>query len=111
MVWRDLASRGRTDMTLYVIARPVCQCKELAVMVLLGFSVFVVGAVCNAQDTAPSEAYGSSVQVPTWLWGEWSRDWILEGKVKSNTLDVHYLQTPLYFADIRIPKERPRMST
>lgn len=48
----------------------------------------------------------SDAQLPTWLWGEWSRDWILRGKVKSSTLDVHYLQTASYFADIRIPKVR-----
>lgn len=45
-------------------------------------------------------------QLPTWLRGEWSRDWILREKIKSSTLDVHYLQTPTYFADIRIPKVR-----
>jgi hypothetical protein len=38
----------------------------------------------------------------------WTREWIQKGKAKSNTLDVHYLQTPTYFADIRIPKDRPR---
>jgi len=48
--------------------------------------------------------------IPTWLWGEWSRDWILKGKVRSSTLDVHYLQTPMYFADMRIPKIRSGLS-
>lgn len=52
----------------------------------------------------------SDAQLPTWLWGEWSRDWILRGKVKSSTLDVHYLQTPTYFADVRIPKSRSSFS-
>jgi hypothetical protein len=52
----------------------------------------------------------SVTQLPNWLWGEWSRDWILRGKLKSSTLDVHYLQTPTYFADIRIPKARPGFS-
>src|ERR1039457_3286377 len=52
----------------------------------------------------------SDAQLPTWLWGEWSRDWIVRGKVKSSTLDVHYLQTPTYFADIRIPRARSGFS-
>jgi hypothetical protein len=87
------------------------QCVELAVMVSFSFVVFIVGVACNAQDTAPAAAHGATAQLPTWLWGEWSRDWILEGKVKSNTLNVHYLQTPTYFADIRIPKDRSQIST
>jgi len=27
---------------------------------------------------------------------------------RSSTLDVHYLQTPTFFADVRIPLDRPR---
>jgi hypothetical protein len=53
-------------------------------------------------------AQGVAAPLPTWLWGEWSRDWIQKGKIKTNTLDVHYLQTPTYFADVRIPKDRFR---
>jgi hypothetical protein len=52
----------------------------------------------------------SVTQLPSWMRGEWSRDWILKGKVKSNTLDVHYLQTPTYFADMRIPRVRSGIS-
>jgi hypothetical protein len=61
------------------------------------------------RDAAAAE--GSISQVPTWLWGEWSRDWIQRGKVRSNTLDIHYLQTPTYFADMRIPRDRPAMAS
>ncbi|MGO9059136.1 MAG: hypothetical protein ACLQU2_17370 [Candidatus Binataceae bacterium] len=98
-------------MKLSVITRAVCRCIELAVMVSLGFGVLLVGAAGNAQDMASAAAHGSTAQLPTWLWGEWSRDWIQKGKVKSNTLDVHYLQTPTYFADIRIPKDQAGIST
>mgnify|MGYP001203858690 CR=1 FL=1 len=62
----------------------------------------------NADEVLKS---GSDAQLATWLWGEWSRDWILLGESKSSPLDVHYLQTPTYFADIRIPKQRSSMST
>ncbi len=55
-------------------------------------------------------AQESTEQIPTWLWGEWSRDWIQKGRVRSTAVDVHYLQTPTYFADVRIPKDRTGIS-
>jgi hypothetical protein len=55
-----------------------------------------------------STTQNSTAAVPSWLHGVWTREWIQKGKTQSNTLDVHYLQTPTYFADIRIPKERGR---
>jgi hypothetical protein len=62
------------------------------------------------QNDAGAMSRESNSQLPTWLWGEWSRDWIRRGKLKSSTLDVHYLQTPTYFADIRIPRARSGFS-
>jgi len=47
-----------------------------------------------------------SAAVPSWLQGEWTRDWIQRSTGRTNTLDVHYLKTPTYFADIRIPRDR-----
>jgi hypothetical protein len=75
-------------------------------MVSLGFGT----AAGGPPDTAPATAHESTTAVPTWLRGVWARDWIQEGKVKSNTLDVHSLQTSTYFAEIRIPKDRPRFA-
>jgi hypothetical protein len=75
-------------------------------MVSLGFALFVVGAACNAGAPVPSERYGTNVDPPIWLQGVWTRDWIEKRGVRSNTLDVHYLQTPTYFADMRIPRDR-----
>jgi hypothetical protein len=100
--WRISSTWGRRHRN--------APCIGLAVVVSLGFGAFIVGAAADAQDTAPTVSDGLSWQVPTWLRGVWSRDWIQEGKAKSNTLDVHYLQTPTYFADIRIPKDLPRFS-
>lgn len=79
---------------------------NVAPMVSLGLALFVVSAACHAGDPVPSESYGN-VDPPIWLQGVWSRDWIEKRGVKSNTLDVHYLQTPTFFADIRIPRDRP----
>jgi len=85
--------------------------ENFAVMIAIGLGIFVAGAACNALDTGPAPAQESTEQPPAWLWGEWSRDWIQKGRVRSSTLNVHYLQTPTYFADIRIPKSRPGVST
>jgi hypothetical protein len=83
----------------------------LACLALLSSMSF---ATANEPLSTPNDSGASSresdAQLPAWLWGEWSRDWILRGKVKSSTLDVHYLQTPTYFADIRIPKVRSDFS-
>jgi hypothetical protein len=40
----------------------------------------------------------------------WTRDWIQKGKVRTDRVNVHYLQTPTYFSDVRIPKDRPRFA-
>jgi hypothetical protein len=79
---------------------------HIAPMVSLSFVLLIVGAACNAGDPVPSEGDGTSVDPPIWLRGAWSRDWIQKGNSKSNALDVHYLQTPTYFGDMRIPRDR-----
>jgi hypothetical protein len=45
--------------------------------------------------------------VPDWLSGMWQREWIEEHGSRSSTLDVRYLQTPSFFGDVRIPRDRP----
>jgi hypothetical protein len=80
------------------------RCVAFAVMVSFVFGI----AAGSPPNLANATAHDSTAAVPAWLRGVWTRDWIQEGKAKSNTLDVHYLQTPTYFADIRIPKDRPR---
>jgi hypothetical protein len=82
------------------------RCLNVAPTVSLGFMLFVVGAACNAGDPVPPEINGTNVDPPIWLHGIWSRDWIEKKGIKSNTLEVHYLQTPTYFADMRIPRDR-----
>jgi hypothetical protein len=78
----------------------------VAVMVSLGIGM----AAGTPSDTTEALAMHPIPMVPVWLRGVWTRHWILVSKVKSNTLDVHYLQTPTYFVDIRIPKDRPAFS-
>lgn len=62
-------------------------------------------------DSNMQQQQQSPIDPPRWLWGEWSRDWILRGNSRSGAVEVHYLQTPTYFADIRIAKDRGAVST
>jgi hypothetical protein len=57
---------------------------------------------------ANSVARPAGQEVPPWLFGVWTRNWIEEQGRKSSTLDVHYLQTPKFFGDVRIPIDRPK---
>jgi hypothetical protein len=91
------------------ITSPVRLCSDarrgaFAVMASLVFGI----AAGSPSKLTNATAHDSTAAVPAWLRGVWTRDWIQEGKAKSNTLDVHYLQTPTYFADIRIPRDRTR---
>jgi hypothetical protein len=52
----------------------------------------------------------AAAQVPAWLQGEWTRDWIQRGSAQTNTHDIHYLQTAGFFADIRLPRDRAGLS-
>ena len=75
---------------------------------VLGGASAAAVAARSPENTASTAAHDSTAAVPAWLRGVWTREWIQMGRAKSNTLDVHYLQTPTFFADIRIPKDRPR---
>lgn len=86
------------------------RCSQLAVIVSLGFGAHFAVVDASELGTAAGATYGSSTPVPTWLQGTWTREWLQEGKEKSNTLDVHYLQTPTYFADVRVPRDRAGLS-
>ena len=88
----------------------VAPCIALAVVVALALGTGLAGAAAETQDAAPPLSGVPSVQLPTWLLGVWNREWIQKGKAQSSTFDVHYLQTPAYFADVRIPRDRPRFS-
>ena len=61
----------------------------------------------SAATATPAQA---GITVPGWLWGVWQRDWIETQGSRSSTLDVHYLQTPSFFGDVRIPLDRPSLS-
>jgi hypothetical protein len=40
----------------------------------------------------------------------WTREWIERAGARTSAFDVHYLQTPSAFADVRIPRERAALT-
>jgi hypothetical protein len=45
-------------------------------------------------------------ETPPWLLGSWTREWIQRDGNQSNPREVHYIQVPKFFADVRIPVDR-----
>lgn len=79
-------------------------------VVPLALVISVGVAAGETSDSGAATAKNARAQPPSWMLGVWTREWIRKGKVKSSPLDVHYLQTPSYFADVRVPKDRPRFA-
>jgi len=75
--------------------------------------VFVAILACS-RSTATSRARtvvtGAATPLPVWLTGLWTREWIERAGERTSAFDVHYLQTPLAFADVRLPRERSVLS-
>ena len=51
-----------------------------------------------------------SSNLPSWLPGVWVREWIERKGARTDLFDVHYLQTPTFFGDVRLPRGRPAFS-
>lgn len=62
---------------------------------------------CAAQENGRSASPSARASIPAWLQGEWRRDWIERAGRRSSEREVRYLQTPVHFGDLRIPRERP----
>ena len=67
----------------------------------------LVACVNHAPQTAGAPPVADLTQPPDWMRGIWTRDWIQRGAARTSTFDVHYLQTPSLFGDVRIPMARP----
>ena len=68
----------------------------------------LLAASCTPRPAEPRPAAATSL--PAWLSGTWHREWIRRDGVTTNTMLVRYLQTPLWFGDVRIPTDRPRIT-
>ena len=49
---------------------------------------------------------GAASETPSWLLGGWTREWVRRDGKESNPREVHYVQVPKFFADVRIPVDR-----
>jgi hypothetical protein len=68
-----------------------------------------IAAADHAHPISGSTTAGEKRELPSWLLGVWSREWIAKQDVRPNTFDVHYLQAPTFFADVRFPTDQPRL--
>ena len=71
----------------------------------------VVGVGCTRGSSAmpaPQNSAKATGDLPPWLPGVWSREWILRQGVQSSPSTVRYLQTPSLFGDVRLPIDRAR---
>ena len=82
-----------------------------AVVAVLTMLAAAPGAGCTSRSSgtpAAREPPTAPGEVPSWLLGVWSREWILREKVQSSGFTVRYLQTPSLFGDLRLPTDRAR---
>jgi hypothetical protein len=67
-----------------------------------------LGCSTNAYPTlAQPLVSNASPALPSWFTGVWTREWIERKGVRNDLFDVHFLQTPSLFGDMRIPRDRP----
>jgi hypothetical protein len=99
----DVATREVTVMTRRVVLHAIT---SISIGLLWIARPAVASDAPPTRDALVADSPEPEAQLPRWLWGEWTRDWIQRGRSRSSTLDVRYLQTPTYFADIRILKAR-----
>ena len=74
----------------------------------VAFALLIVQSCSTSAPPPPAyQSMSSSADpLPAWLPGVWKREWIERGGSRTSSFDVHYLQTPRAFADVRIPRER-----
>ncbi len=84
-------------------------------MVVACGSAIIAACTTNTDSNAPPKATAATTtattdSLPSWLLGSWTREWIDRRGKQTNALDVHYLQTPSIFADVRFPRDRGDLS-
>ena len=65
----------------------------------------MLGLVAGCAKSSPVTG---TRQLPVWLPGVWSREWIERRGIRTSTFTVRYLQTPSWFGDVRFPVDRPK---
>ena len=75
---------------------------------LAGAFAALLGCTASQPSTlAPQSVSTARANFPSWFPGVWTREWIERKGTRTNPFDVHFLQTPSLFGDLRIPRDRP----
>jgi hypothetical protein len=75
-------------------------------MFVVAFSMTVGCAPTSHTHSVPI----TSSTLPSWFPGVWTREWIERKGVRTDLFDIHFLQTPSLFGDVRIPRDRPSLA-
>jgi hypothetical protein len=74
--------------------------------VVIGLLVMGCARASHSTEARPLVSPSAST-IPTWLPGVWTRDWIERNGARTDLFEIHYLQTPTSFGDMRVPRDRP----
>ena len=80
-----------------------------AVVAILAITLGAEGTRSSPAMSAVAHASEATGELPSWLLGVWSREWIQRQGVQTSTFTVRYLQTPALFGDVRLPINRPKL--
>ncbi len=75
--------------------------------ILMAFGAFLLQAFAEEVPSLPGDSHSSDSAVPSWFLGAWIREWKQEkGKSQDSSVLVRYVQTPIFYGDVRIPSDR-----
>lgn len=82
-------------------------------MCMTAAATCATGCAQSVASSAGSNAVVVTVssQPPDWMRGTWTREWIQRSTGRSSPFEVHYLQTPSLFGDVRFPVGGPSYAT
>ncbi|MFN8571183.1 MAG: hypothetical protein U0132_03945 [Gemmatimonadaceae bacterium] len=81
--------------------------REILRRTLVATSI-ALAAGCSASTARKAVSdQASAHNVPEWMHGVWSREWIERRGARSSPFIVRYFQTPTVFGDVRLPVDRP----
>ena len=75
--------------------------------ILMAVGVIFLQAFAEEPPSPSGDGRSSEASVPSWFLGAWMREWIQEkGKSPDSSVLVRYVQTPIFYGDVRIPSNR-----
>lgn len=75
--------------------------------ILIAVGMFLVQAFAEEPPSPSGDGRSLDTPVPSWFLGAWMREWFQEkGKSPDSSVLVRYVQTPVFYGDVRIPSNR-----